>query len=120
MTYGEQRFQEYKRELSPEQKARQVLAIEALKEQAAYERAKNRKLVAKVKEASNMFFKFILVVVLGAILIALTSCNPQPIDECITFDLGPAGESYEVVPSNGLPGVIYVDGDRIKQDICPL
>ena len=118
-TYGEQRFLMYNEELTPEQKAKQTLAIEAIKEQARYERKKRRELANKVKDGVSMFTKFIAIVLLGAILAAVVGCSPEPIEECVTFDLGPVGEPYEVVPSNGLPGVIYIGGGRVKQDICP-
>jgi len=118
MNYGEQRFRENMRELTPEEKAKQFLAIEALKEQTRYERKKRQKLAKKVKEGVGLFTKFVIIVLLGIVLATVVGCTPEPSQECITFDLGKAGETYEPLSVKGLPGVIYVEGDRIKQDIC--
>jgi hypothetical protein len=54
--------------------------------------------------------------------LVLASCTKE--NECEVFDLGPAGESYEAIQvgpggnGQGISGVIYVEGDRIKQEIC--
>jgi len=123
MNYGEQRFRENMRELTPEEKAKQFLAIEALKEQTRYEREKRRQLAEKVKGAGQGLLHILILFLLSMILVFTVGCEkPQ---ECITVDLGKAGEPYEVIMNgpggdgqSGYEGRVYVDGDRIKQDIC--
>jgi len=91
MDYGTQRFLDTK-PLTPEQEARQELAIEAIKEQARYERNKRRKTVEAVKEGVSMFTKFLIVVLLGAILAALVSCNKE--DSIPTYEVEPELQPY--------------------------
>ena len=126
MNYGEQRFLMYNQELTAEEKARQTLAIEAIKEQARYERKKRQKLAKKVKETGKMFMSMVTVILLGLILLALASCEtPQPeIEECVTYDLGKAGETYTPIQVNeggngmGISGVVYIHNGRVMQEIC--
>ena len=123
MDYGTQRFLDTK-PLTPEQEARQKLALEAIREQARYERNKRRKTVKAVKKGVSLFTKFIIVVLLGSILAVLVSCSKEDIQECTTHDLGRAGETYTVIDTgngdgSGLPGRIYIHNNRILQDICP-
>ena len=127
MNYGEQRFQEFKRDLTPEEKAKQTLAIQAIKEQAKYEREKRQKLAKKVKEGVSLFTKFVIVTLLAVILAVLVSCDKpemEKVEECITHDLGRAGETYTPIQigqggdGSGLPGVIYIHNGRVLQEIC--
>ena len=123
MNYGTQRFLDTK-PLTPEQEARQKLALEAVKEQARYERNKRKQLVNKTKEAVVMLGRFTMIALLAGILIALVSCGKEDVQECITHDLGKAGEEYTPLGTgngdgSGLPGVIYVHNGRVLQDICP-
>lgn len=76
MNNGTQRFLDTK-PLTPEQEARQTLAIEAIKEQARYERKKRKELADKTKEAVVMLGRFTIIVLLSMILIALVSCSKE-------------------------------------------
>ena len=55
MNYGEQRYKENIKDLTPEQKARQTLALEAFKEQVAYERSQRRKIAKAAKDTFKRF-----------------------------------------------------------------
>ena len=118
MNYGEQRFKEAARELTLEEQARQTLAIEAIKEQARYERAKRQKLVKTAKETGSFLIKLATLTIVSLTLALMIGCE-KPREECYVYDLGVAGEYYTTVPTNGVPSVVYVDGGRIKQEICP-
>jgi hypothetical protein len=117
-TYGEQRFRQDMRELTPEEQAMQTLEIEAIKEKARYERGKRQKLVKKTKETGSFLIKLAILTIVSLILAFVIGCE-KPKEECYVYDLGVAGEFYRTVPTNGVPSVIYVDGGRIKQEICP-
>lgn len=125
MNYGEQRFREYSRELSPEQKARQTLLIEAIKEQAAYERQQRKKVVQKVKYTAKYIYRVVVIGLLLCLIATLTRCDKQEtLTECFTIDLGPVGDNYTPLSigrgsGQGDCGTIYVLNGRIKEDICP-
>ena len=57
--------------------------------------------------------KLLLTVLLG---MALTSCTKE--EGCKVYQIAIAGEVYETIPTNGLDSTIYVDGDKIMQEIC--
>jgi hypothetical protein len=57
--------------------------------------------------------KLLLTVLLG---MALTSCTKD--EGCRVYEIGVAGEVYETIPTNGIASTIYVDGDKIIQEIC--
>lgn len=116
MNYGTQKFMENMRELTPEEKAKQDLAIEAIKEQARYERKQRNELASKVKEAGAMLYKFITIVLLALILAFAVGCTKE--ETCEVFDLGKVGEQYIPIETDGLNSVIYVEGDRVKQEVC--
>lgn len=121
-TYGEQRYKENIKDLTPEQKARQTLAIEALKEQAAYERSQRRKIA---KAAKDTFRGLVSLVILGMVAVMFFSCEAEDTLICTTYDLGAAPEGYTSMDlgkgdtSLGSCGVVYVYEGRIKQDVCP-
>ena len=58
------------------------------------------------------------VLILVAAIVLVSCSKDEQVEECRTVDLGKAGETYTPYDTNGAVGVIYVDGDRIKQDIC--
>ena len=123
MNYGEQRYKENIKELTPEQKAKQTLILEALREQTAYERSERRKLVKAAKDFGR---GFISLLILTMVAVMFFSCEKEDLDViCTTYDLGAAPETYTAldlgrgVPYLGDCAVIYVYGGRIKQDVCP-
>lgn len=69
MSYGQQRSREYSRELSPEQQARQDLAIEAFKEQVAYERSLRRKTVKAVKDVTKGVISILILLLVSISLL---------------------------------------------------
>lgn len=91
MDYGTQRFLDTK-PLTPEQKARQTLALEAIREQARYERNKRKQLVNTTKEAVIMLGRFTMIVLLSLILIALVSCNKE--ESIPTYEVEPELQPY--------------------------
>ena len=125
MNYGEQRFREYSRELSPEQKARQTLLIEAIKEQAAYERQQRKEVIKKVKYTTKYIYRVVVIGLLLCLIATLTRCDKQEtLTGCTTIDLGVAPENPTPLSlgrgsGKGYCGTIYVEGGRIKEDICP-
>ena len=56
--------------------------------------------------------KMLYTIALGLTLASCTKDEP-----CKVYDLGKAGELYTPIETRS-PSVIYVDGDRIKQEIC--
>ena len=123
MTYGEQRYKENIKELTPEQKAKQTLILEAMKEQTAYERAQRRKLV---KVAKDTVRGLVSLLVLGMVAVMFFSCEKDDLGViCTTYDLGVAPDNYTAMDlgkgdtSLGDCGVVYVYEGRIKQDVCP-
>ena len=111
--YGEQRFEVNSRELTAEEQARQFLAVEAMKEQARYERAKRRELVQYTKDAVSFLFKLSVIAIIAFILAFTVGCE-KPSDEPI----GICPKLVEVYLGNTLDGnteaVIYrfSDGTR--------
>ena len=73
-TYGEQRYKENIKELTPEQKAKQTLILEAMKEQTAYERSQRRKLV---KAAKDTVRGLISLLVIGMVAVMFFSCEAE-------------------------------------------
>lgn len=71
MNYGEQKFMEYSRELTPEEKARQTLLLEAIREQAAYEKELNKKIVEKVKYTATAIYRVLIFTLLSLIAATL-------------------------------------------------
>jgi len=71
--YGEQRFEVNSRELNAEEQAKQFLAVEAMKEQARYERAKRLELVNTTKDAVSFLFKLGVIAALSFIIAFLTN-----------------------------------------------
>ena len=63
------------------------------------------------------FYKYLVLFSIGLLIGSLMSCE-KPSSECSIFDLGKEGESYIALETNGNPSTIYVDGDRIKQEVC--
>lgn len=122
MNYGEQRYKENIKDLTPEQKARQTLALEAFKEQVAYERSQRRKIA---KAAKDTFKGLVSLIILGMVAVMFFSCEAEDTLICTTYDLGAAGDDYTAMDlgkgdtSLGSCGVIYVYEGRIKQDVCP-
>jgi len=55
----------------------------------------------------------LLAVLLG---MAFTSCTKP--EGCKVYELGPAGELYEAIPTNGVASTIYLDGEKVMQEIC--
>jgi hypothetical protein len=72
--YGEQRFEVNSRELTAEEQARQFLAVEAMKEQARYERAKRRELVEATKDAASFLFKLSVIAAVSFMLAFIVGC----------------------------------------------
>ncbi len=107
------------KELTPEQKARQTLMLDAIREQAAYERSKRRKIAKAAKDVGKTF---IALLTLTMVSMMLFSCDKEELEvPCTTYtiyNLGLVGEEYTPVPSNGVPGRIYVEGNMIKQKVC--
>lgn len=119
MNYGTQKLREAARELTLEEQAKQTLAIEAIKEQARYERAKRQELVKTAKETGSFLIKIAILTIVSLTLAFVIGCE-KPQEECYIYDLGVAGEVYRTVPTNGVPSVVYVDAGRVKQEICPI
>jgi hypothetical protein len=122
-TYGEQRYKENIKDLTPEQKARQTLALEAFKEQVAYERSQRRKIA---KAAKDTFKGLVSLIILGMVAVMFFSCEAEDTLICTTYDLGAAPEGdYTAMDickgdrSLGPCAVVYVYEGRIKQDVCP-
>ena len=83
--------QEIYRELTPEQRARQVLAIEAFKEQVAYERSQRRKLA---KVAKDTVRGLVSLLVLGMVAVMFFSCEKEELEvPCVWTELTIAGDS---------------------------
>jgi len=82
--------QEIYRELTPEQRARQVLAIEAFKEQVAYERSQRRKLA---KVAKDTVRGLVSLLVLGMVAVMFFSCEKEELEvPCVWTELTIAGD----------------------------
>jgi len=78
------------KELTPEQRARQVLAIEAFKEQVAYERSQRRKLV---KVAKDTVRGLVSLLVLGMVAVMFFSCEKEELEvPCVWTELTIAGD----------------------------
>jgi len=118
MDYGTQRLREAARELTLEEQAKQTLAIEAIKEQARYERAKRQELVKTAKETGSFLIKIAILTIVSLTLALVVGCE-KPQEECYIYDLGVAGEYYTAVPTNGVQSVIYVEEGKVKQEVCP-
>lgn len=112
------------RDLTPEQKARQKLALEAFREQVAYERSERRKIA---KAAKDTVRGLISLAILGMVAVMFFSCE-KPEDDyslCKTYDLGVAFDDMSALEmgrgdrSLGACGIIYEYKGRIKQDVCP-
>ena len=74
MSYGQQRSREYSRELSPEEQARQDLALEAFKEQVAYERSLRRKTVKVVKDVTKGVISVLILLLVSTLLLKQDIC----------------------------------------------
>lgn len=87
MNHGQQIY----KELTPEQRARQVLAIEAFKEQVAYERSQRRKLA---KVAKDTVRGLVSLLVLGMVAVMFFSCEKEDIEQvpCVWTELTIAGD----------------------------
>ena len=78
------------KELTPEQRARQVLAIEAFKEQVAYERSQRRKLA---KVAKDTVRGLVSLLVLGMVAVMFFSCEKEELEvPCVWTELTIAGD----------------------------
>tara|TARA_B110001452_G_C14968042_1_gene338480 strand:- start:308 stop:583 length:276 start_codon:yes stop_codon:yes gene_type:complete len=78
------------KELTPEQRARQVLAIEAFKEQVAYERSQRRKLA---KVAKDTVRGLVSLLVLGMVAMMFFSCEKEELEvPCVWTELTIAGD----------------------------
>ena len=78
------------KELTPEQRARQVLAIEAFKEQVAYERSQRRKLA---KVAKDTVKGLVSLLVLGMVAVMFFSCEKEELEvPCVWTELTIAGD----------------------------
>lgn len=127
MTYGEQRYKENIKELTPEQKAKQTLILEALREQTAYERKKRRETVEACKRGLDIISKALVIMASLLVLSMVVSCSKEEDDFslCKTFDLGAAFDDMSALEmgrgdrSLGACGIIYEYEGRIKQDVCP-
>ena len=109
------------KDLTPEQKAQQALMLDAIREQASYEREKRRKLAEKVKDAGQGLMHILILFLLSMILVFTVGCEKQDLEiatDCVTYDLGIKGQEYEAIPTAGLVGRIYLDEGRVKQEIC--
>jgi hypothetical protein len=111
------------KDLTPEQQARQTLMLEAIREQAAYERSQRRKIAKVAKDVGKTFIALLTLTMVSALLFSCTKDYELP--ECVTYDLGEAGQPYQVIMDgpggdgeSGLEGKIYVEDGRIKQDVC--
>jgi hypothetical protein len=111
--YGEQRFEVNSRELTAEEQARQTLAIEALKEQARYERKLRRDQVKAVGAVLSAFYQFVVVFVLMTVIVSLIACE-TPSEE--SMDICP--ELIEIYLGDTLDGktkaVIFRFSDGTK------
>jgi hypothetical protein len=79
------------KELTPEQKAKQTLMLEAIKEQAAYERSKRRKIA---KAAKDTVKGFISLLILTMVAVMFFSCEKEELEvPCVWTELTIAGDS---------------------------
>ena len=91
MNYGEQRYKENIKELTPEQKAKQTLILEALREQTAYKRTERRKLVKAAKDFGR---GFISLLILTMVAVMFFSCEKEELEvPCVWTELTIAGDS---------------------------
>lgn len=95
MNHGQQIY----KELTPEQRARQVLAIEAFKEQVAYERSQRRK-IAKV--AKDTVKGLVSLLVLGMVAMMFFSCEKEELE----------------VPCDGIWTELTIAGDTETEWVC--
>ena len=78
------------KELTPEQKARQTLMLEAIREQAAYERSQRRKLA---KAAKDTVRGLISLLILTMVAVMFFSCEKEELEvPCVWTELTIAGD----------------------------
>jgi len=94
MNYGEQRYKENIKELTPEQKAKQTLILEALREQTAYERKKRRETVAACKRGLDIISKALIIMASLLVLSMVVSCSKEDLEvPCVWTELTIAGDT---------------------------
>ena len=78
------------KELTPEQKARRTLMLEAIREQAAYERSQRRKLA---KAAKDTVRGLISLLILTMVAVMFFSCEKEELEvPCVWTELTIAGD----------------------------
>lgn len=58
----------------------------------------------------------LLAIYFTTLAICFPSCEKP--EQCFRYTLGEAGETYETIPTNGVPSVIFVENGLIIQEVC--